>query len=217
MRLQFGIELEELEQEFLELSHSVLEAASKSLLALAAKDKDMALKIIKDDRHINKTQLDIEMSCARILALQQPQVTDLRFVLTVMSACSDLERMGDHMAGIAKSVNNLKEVDSLEMIEERIHDAGQKALKMMADLLFVFPIRDADKAFAIANQDQAIDELYYTISKEIITVMKEQDTSIRNGTEYLKMIGHIERFADYISNICERLVYLETGELVELN
>ncbi|EFR44756.1 phosphate signaling complex protein PhoU [Streptococcus pseudoporcinus] len=217
MRDQFELELQELEQLFLEMGTAVLESASKALLALAAKDTTMAELIIKEDKLINQAQLKIELACARLLALQQPQVTDLRFVLTIMSACSDLERMGDHMAGIAKAVLNLKESDALAVIEERIHEAGQKALKMMSDLLIVFPSHDADKAVAIANQDQAIDNLYYAISREILTVMKEQETSIRNGAQYLYMIGHVERFSDYISNICERLVYLETGELVELN
>lgn len=217
MRDQFELELQELEQKFLEMGSVVLESASKVLLALAAKDTDMAELIIKEDKLINQAQLDIELTCANLLALQQPQVTDLRFVLTIMSACSDLERMGDHMAGIAKAILNLKEIDTLEVIEEHIHDAGQKALKMMSDLLLVFPKRNADKAIAIANQDEAIDQLYYSISKEILTVMKEQETSVRNGAQYLYMMGHIERFGDYISNICERIVYLETGELVELN
>lgn len=217
MRDQFELELQELEQKFLEMGSAVLESASKVLLALAAKDTDMAELIIKEDKLINQAQLDIELTCAKLLALQQPQVTDLRFVLTIMSACSDLERMGDHMAGIAKAILNLKEIDTLEVIEEHIHDAGQKALKMMSDLLLVFPKRNADKAIAIANQDEAIDQLYYSISKEILTVMKEQETSVRNGAQYLYMMGHIERFGDYISNICERIVYLETGELVELN
>lgn len=217
MRDQFELELQELEQKFLEMGSAVLESASKVLLALAAKDTDMAELIIKEDKLINQAQLDIELTCANLLALQQPQVTDLRFVLSIMSACSDLERMGDHMTGIAKAILNLKEIDTLDVIEEHIHDAGQKALKMMSDLLLVFPKRNADKAIAIANQDEAIDQLYYSISKEILTVMKEQETSVRNGAQYLYMMGHIERFGDYISNICERIVYLETGELVELN
>lgn len=217
MRDQFELELQELEQKFLEMGSAVLESASKVLLALAAKDTDMAELIIKEDKLINQAQLDIELTCANLLALQQPQVTDLRFVLTIMSACSDLERMGDHMTGIAKAILNLKEIDTLDVIEEHIHDAGQKALKMMSDLLLVFSKRNADKAIAIANQDEAIDQLYYSISKEILTVMKEQETSVRNGAQYLYMMVHIERFGDYISNICERIVYLETGELVELN
>lgn len=217
MRNQFELELQELEQKFLEMARAVLASASKVLLALAAKDRDMAEFIIKEDQLINQAQLDIELTCASILALQQPQVTDLRFVLTVMSACSDLERMGDHMAGIAKSILRLKEVDTLEVIEEHIHEAGQKVLKMMSDLVLVFPKRNADKAIALANQDEAIDDLYYTISTEILSVMKAQETSVRNGSQYLYMMGHIERFGDYISNICERIVYLETGVLVELN
>lgn len=217
MREQFELELQLLEQQFLGLGQAVIESASKALLALAAKDKEMAKKIIEDDKLINQAQIDVEMSCARILALQQPQVTDLRFVITIMSACSDLERMGDHMAGISKSIIRLKEVDTLDTIEEQIHDAGQKALKMLSDLLAAFPKRKIEKAIEIAKQDEAIDELYYKTSKEIMTEMKGQETSIRNGAEYLYMMGHIERFADYISNICERLVYLETGEIVELN
>lgn len=184
MRDQFELELQELEQKFLEMGSAVLESASKVLLALAAKDTDMAELIIKEDKLINQAQLDIELTCANLLALQQPQVTDLRFVLTIMSACSDLERMGDHMTGIAKAILNLKEIDTLDVIEEHIHDAGQKALKMMSDLLLVFPKRNADKAIAIANQDEAIDQLYYSISKEILTVMKEQETSVRNGAQY---------------------------------
>ncbi|MGT2887625.1 phosphate signaling complex protein PhoU [Streptococcus didelphis] len=217
MREQFELELQVLEESFLKMGHAVLEAASKALLALAAKDSDMAKLIIKEDRLINQAQLSLELSCANLLALQQPQVTDLRFVLTVMSACSDLERMGDHMAGLAKSTLNLSPSDDLDIIEEDIHLAGQKALKMLADLLYVFSKRDADKAIAIANQDEAIDKLYYKTSKDILSLMKEQTISIKNGAQYLYIIGHIERFADYISNICERLVYLETGELVELN
>ncbi|KHD46062.1 phosphate signaling complex protein PhoU [Streptococcus hongkongensis] len=217
MREQFELELQQLEQQFLALGQSVIEAASKALLALAAKDGEMAEKIIEEDKQINQAQIDVELACARILALQQPQVTDLRFVITIMSACSDLERMGDHMAGISRSILRLKEADSLDSIEEHIHEAGQKALKMLSDLLAAFPKRKLDKAIEIVKQDEAIDELYYVTSKEIMSEMKGQETSIRNGTEYLYMMGHIERFADYISNICERLVYLETGEIVELN
>ncbi|VTS35309.1 phosphate transport system protein [Streptococcus porcinus] len=151
MRDQFELELQELEHLFLDMGTAVLESASKVLLALAAKDTTMAELIIKEDKLINQAQLKIELTCARLLALQQPQVTDLRFVLTIMSACSDLERMGDHMAGIAKAVLNLKEADALVEIEERIHEAGQKALKMMSDLLIIFPRHNADKAIMIAN------------------------------------------------------------------
>ncbi len=109
MRNQFDLELHELEQSFLGLGQLVLETASKTLLALASKDKEMAELIINKDHAINQGQSAIELTCARLLALQQPQVSDLRFVISIMSSCSDLERMGDHMAGIAKAVLQLKE------------------------------------------------------------------------------------------------------------
>ncbi|EGL49238.1 PhoU family protein [Streptococcus dysgalactiae subsp. equisimilis SK1249] len=94
MRDQFELELQELEHSFLELGQLVLETGSKTLLALVSKDKDMAEQIIARDQKINQRQSAIELACARMLALQQPQVSDLRFVISIMSSCSDLERMG---------------------------------------------------------------------------------------------------------------------------
>lgn len=216
MRDQFELELQELEHSFLELGQLVLETGSKTLLALVSKDKDMAEQIIARDQKINQRQSAIELACARMLALQQPQVSDLRFVISIMSSCSDLERMGDHMTGIAKAILQLKE-DQLAPSEDQLHLMGQSALRMLADLLETFPLHQASKAVSIAQTDEQIDQHYYALSKEIISLMKDQETSILNGTQYLYITGHLERFADYIANICERVVYLETGELIDLN
>ncbi|CAN2923657.1 phosphate signaling complex protein PhoU [Streptococcus dysgalactiae] len=216
MRDQFELELQELEHSFLELGQLVLETGSKTLLALASKDKDMAEQIIARDQKINQRQSAIELACARMLALQQPQVSDLRFVISIMSSCSDLERMGYHMTGIAKAILQLKE-DQLSPSEDQLHLMGQSALRMLADLLETFPLHQASKAVSIAQTDEQIYQHYYALSKEIISLMKDQETSIPNGTQYLYIIGHLERFADYIANICERVVYLETGELIDLN
>ncbi|MDY4035519.1 MAG: phosphate signaling complex protein PhoU [Streptococcus dysgalactiae] len=216
MRDQFELELQELEHSFLELGQLVLEMGSKTLLALASKDKDMAEQIIARDQKINQRQSAIELACARMLALQQPQVSDLRFVISIMSSCSDLERMGDHMTGIAKAILQLKE-DQLVPSEEQLHLMGQSALRMLVDLLETFPLHQASKAISIAQIDEQIDQHYYALSKEIISLMKDQETFIPNGTQYLYIIGHLERFADYIANICERVVYLETGDLIDLN
>lgn len=216
MRDQFELELQELEHSFLELGQLVLETGSKTLLALVSKDKDMAEQIIARDQKINQRQSAIELACARMLALQQPQVSDLRFVISIMSSCSDLERMGDHMTGIAKAILQLKE-DQLAPSEDQLHLMGQSALRMLADLLETFPLHQASKAVSIAQTDEQIDQHYYALSKEIISLMKDQETSIPNGTQYIYIIGHLERFADYIANICERVVYLETGELIDLN
>ncbi|EGL49235.1 PhoU family protein [Streptococcus dysgalactiae subsp. equisimilis SK1249] len=120
------------------------------------------------------------------------------------------------MTGIAKAILQLKE-DQLAPSEDQLHLMGQSALRMLADLLETFPLHQASKAVSIAQTDEQIDQHYYALSKEIISLMKDQETSIPNGTQYLYIIGHLERFADYIANICERVVYLETGELIDLN
>ncbi|EHJ56126.1 phosphate transport system regulatory protein PhoU [Streptococcus urinalis FB127-CNA-2] len=217
MRKQFDRELQTLENQFLEMGQDVLESASKTMIALAAKDYVLAQNVIDQDKVINNYQITIEMACARLLALQQPQVSDLRFVITVMTACSDLERMGDHMAGVARSILKLKEDNVLPEIEEEIHTLGKTVLEMHHDMLHIFSENDAEKAKNLAKEDQIIDEAYLQLSKTILTQMKIQETSIRNGTEYISILKHIERYSDYISNICERLVYLETGEITELN
>lgn len=177
MRDQFELELQELEHSFLELGQLVLETGSKTLLALVSKDKDMAEQIIARDQKINQRQSAIELACARMLALQQPQVSDLRFVISIMSSCSDLERMGDHMTGIAKAILQLKE-DQLAPSEDQLHLMGQSALRMLADLLETFPLHQASKAVSIAQTDEQIDQHYYALSKEIISLMKDQETSI---------------------------------------
>lgn len=171
MRDQFELELQELEHSFLELGQLVLETGSKTLLALVSKDKDMAEQIIARDQKINQRQSAIELACARMLALQQPQVSDLRFVISIMSSCSDLERMGDHMTGIAKAILQLKE-DQLAPSEDQLHLMGQSALRMLADLLETFPLHQASKAVSIAQTDEQIDQHYYALSKEIISLMK---------------------------------------------
>lgn len=190
MRDQFELELQELEHSFLELGQLVLETGSKTLLALVSKDKDMAEQIIARDQKINQRQSAIELACARMLALQQPQVSDLRFVISIMSSCSDLERMGDHMTGIAKAILQLKE-DQLAPSEDQLHLMGQSALRMLADLLETFPLHQASKAVSIAQTDEQIDQHYYALSKEIISLMKDQETSIPNGTQYLYITGHL--------------------------
>ncbi|EHI69939.1 phosphate signaling complex protein PhoU [Streptococcus ictaluri] len=217
MRNQFELELHQLEQAFLSMGYLVLESSSKALLALAAKDHEMAKGVIDKDKKINQSQSDIELACAQLLALQQPQVSDLRFVITIMTACSDLERMGDHMAGVSKSVLKLKEKYFLPELENQLHDMGQKVLALLSQLLDNFSKHQSKEAIAIAKEDEWIDETYYRLSKDLLGLMKDQETSVTNGTEYLAILGHLERFADYIANICERVVYLETGQIIELN
>lgn len=217
MREQFDLALNALENNFLEMGQAVLENGSKALLAIAENDHQLAEIVIDDDKRINEYQVTIEVSCANLLALQQPMVSDLRFVIAIMASCSDLERMGDHFAGIAKSMLRLNEEERLPLFEEKVQEMGHNALEMLHQLLSIFPKHQAKSARELAQTDEKLDKAYWLLSKDMVSQMKHQDAHIRNGTEYLSILNHIERFGDYIASICERLVYLETGELVELN
>ncbi|MFU2163736.1 phosphate signaling complex protein PhoU [Streptococcus pluranimalium] len=217
MREHFDLELQSLENHFLEMAQEVLKNGSKTLLAMMTYDQQLASILVDDDKRINDYQIAIEIACANVLALQQPMVSDLRLVLAIMASSSDLERMADHFAGIAKSITRLKEVERSPLFEERLQEMGQDALRMLEDMIRIFPAHTSSSAKELAKQDESLDQAYWYLSKEMISQMKQQDVHIPNGTEYLAILHHIERFGDYIANICERLVYLETGELVELN
>ena len=217
MREQFDLELTSLENNFLEMGQAVLENGSKALLAMMDNDHQLASIVIDDDKRINDYQIAIEVACANLLALQQPMVSDLRFVIAIMASCSDLERMGDHFAGIAKSTIRLKEEEKLPLFEEKLQEMGQTALDMLHQLMAIFPKHGAKSARKLAQEDEKLDDAYWMLSRDMISQMKHHDAHIRNGTEYLSILNHLERFGDYVANICERLVYLETGELVELN
>ncbi|MGV3051158.1 phosphate signaling complex protein PhoU [Streptococcus hyovaginalis] len=217
MREQFDLELAALENNFLQMGQAVLENGSKALLAMINHDLELAQVVVDTDEQINHYQIKIEVACANLLALQQPMVSDLRFVIAIMASSSDLERMGDHFAGIAKSVFRLNDDARLPEFEEKLQEMGENALQMLHQLITIFPDHNAKSARALAREDEKLDDAYWMLSKDMVSQMKYQDVHIRNGTEYLSILNHIERFGDYIANICERLVYLETGELVELN
>lgn len=217
MREHFDLELQSLETQFLDMGQAVLENGSKALLSMLEDNHNLAQVVLDADQTINNYQTKIEVSCANLLALQQPLVSDLRLVIVIMTSCSDLERMGDHFVGIAKSILKLKDEERLPEFEKQLQDMGQKALEMLHQLMTIFPAHKSEPARQLAAKDAAIDDIYWVLSKDMMSQMKHQEVHIRNGTEYLFILNHIERFSDYVASICERLVYLETGYSVELN
>lgn len=112
--------------------------------------------MIDDDKRINGYQITIEVSCANLLALQQPMVSDLWFVIAIMISCSDLDRMGEHFASIAKSMLRLNEEERLPLFEEKVQKMGQNALEMLHQLLSIFPEHQAKSARELAQTDEKI-------------------------------------------------------------
>lgn len=217
LRTQFEEDLKSLHEDFFEMGEMVSDAVFRSAKAFIKHDKEIAYGVIEKDAKINELELQLEKRSLEMIALQQPVTTDLRIIITVMKASSDLERMGDHAVSIAKSTIRVKGNERILEVEDKISEMAD-AVKIMVDhVLDAYINRDSDKARAIAESDSHINEYFNEIYKMCIKEMKENPETIVGGTDYLQVAGFLERIGDYVTNICEWILYLNTGKILELN
>ncbi|MGY3724272.1 phosphate uptake regulator, PhoU [Granulicatella balaenopterae] len=217
MRKQFDQELNELHIQFTNMGVLVSEALTKSVKAFINHDVTLAQTVIDDDQIINKKEVELEEACAKIIALQQPVVTDLRRVVSVMKACSDWERMGDHASSIAKTTITVKGKKRISHVEALLADMAKVVIEMANRVITAYTLADIEEARAIAELDERVDNYLLQITQFTIAEMKADPKVVFNGSGYITVASDVERAADYITNICERIIYLKTGEIVELN
>jgi phosphate transport system protein len=209
-------DLQRLGRDLLAMGEDVDRAIERSLQALARQDRVLAQRVIDEDLRINRQRFRIEAGCAAAIATQQPTATDLRVILATMSIVTDLERMADHAAGVAKIVLRMGH----EAMLPRLIDLPRMAAKgrdMLRRALRAFAERDVDQARRVASEDDEIDELYQQLFRELLTFMLEDPTTTPRAL-YLIFAGHnLERIADRTTNIAERVIFLTSGEMHELN
>ena len=165
LRSQFEEDLEKLHNQFYAMGQEVLSQINRTVRAFVTHDRDLAKEVIEQDAEVNEYELKLEKKSFEIIALQQPVSQDLRTVLTVLKAVSDLERMGDHAVSIAEATIRMKGEQRIPAVEEEI---------------------------------------------------KKHPEAIVTGRDYFQVISYLERIGDYAKNICEWVVYFETGKIVEL-
>jgi len=195
----------------------VSSAIHKSVRAYVRHDKEIAQEVIENDLPINNMEVRLEKKSFEMIALQQPVTTDLRMIITVMKASSDLERMGDHAVSIAKSTIRVKGETRIAEIEKEISDMSDYVKKMVDNVLVAYVKTDQDDARMIAQMDDRVNEYYKDIYYKTIESMKENPETVVSGTDYLSVAQYLERIGDYVTNICEWIVYLATGKISELN
>lgn len=217
MRQLFEEELTKLHLHFSEMGMMVNEAIYKSVKAFINHNKELAQEVIDQDHQINELELSLEKRCFELIALQQPVTSDLRRIVTVMKACADLERMGDHAVSIAKSTIRVKGTKRVLHIEAEIGELSEKVKVMVRTVLEAYLKQDVEEAQKIAASDTAVDALAEMIHQQCIEEMKADSELVLGGTDYLLVSGYLERIGDYVTNICEWIVYLETGTITELN
>ncbi|KKO18257.1 MAG: phosphate signaling complex protein PhoU [Candidatus Brocadia sp.] len=208
--------LKHLEDEVLQMGNMVADAIRKSVEALKKRDTNASGEIVKNDLLINKKRFDIEEKCISLIATQQPMAVDLRELASILSIITDLERMGDHAEGIAK-INILlgKEPLVKPLIDiPRMADIG---LSMLDTCLKAFLQRDIEMARLVCSEDDQVDALHDQIYRELLLLMMENPKIIHMAT-YLIWVSHnLERIADRVTNIAERIVFMVTGKMEEIN
>ena len=209
-------ELERIQGDLLRLGERLDQAIERSIAALTRHDLDLARQIVEDDAGINALRYSLEEACLRLIATQQPAAGDLRMVVAALSIVSDIERMADHAAGIARTVLRSDEPPRTPPPQELARMA-ELCRSMTRQALQAFVARDAEAARAIALRDDAIDDLYTRAFQTLLARMVEDPHSSKEPLRLLFAAHNLERIGDRATNIAERVVFLASGELTELN
>ena len=215
IRTTFHKRLREIQDDVLIMGSMVEKAISRSIEALKSRDLNMAHQIVADDTKINEKRFGIEEKCLQLIATQQPMASDLRIIISVLNIITDLERIGDHAEGTAKIVVMIGDEPPLKPLID-LPRMAEKTGDMLRRSLDAFVKRDADAARQIAAEDTEIDNLYDQVFRELLTFMAEDPRTITRATRLIWVAHNLERSADRITNICERVVYVVTGKMEEI-
>lgn len=215
-RQLFDKELQQVQEEMLVMSSMVEKAIERAVTALKSRDTRLAQGVVDDDFKINQQRFGIEESCLLLIATQQPIASDLRVIAAVLNIITDLERMGDHAEGIARICIDLGDDAPLKPLID-IPRMDEIARSMLQRSMDAFVNRDAAAARVIADDDDLVDNLYEQIYRELLTYMMADPGTINRATRLLWAAHNLERIADRVTNICERVVFLTTGKMEEFN
>lgn len=207
-------ELKDLQLELLAMSSMVEKAIFRSVEALKIRDIEAARRVIHEDLAINEKRFEIEEKCLQVIATQQPMAGDLRVIAAVLNMITDLERMGDHAEGIGKIVLLIADEPLLKPLID-IPRMADKAREMLRRAIDAFLARDAQMADQIAREDDEVDNLYNQVYHELLMYMIEDPRTIKRATYLLWAAHNLERIADRVTNICERVSFLVTGRMKE--
>jgi phosphate transport system protein len=215
-RFTLDQEIKLVQDEMLLLGSMAEQAILNSVDALRRQDVAAARTIALEDKKINDKHFAIENHILIIFATQSPLARDLRLLAAMMEIITELERIGDYAKGIAKVAIRLADEDIPVPIQE-ISTMADKATSMLHRALGAFISEDITAAYAIPKEDDEVDDLYLTVYRKIVQNMIKHPESIDHTNQILWVIHNLERTADRVTNICERIIFIVSGELLELD
>lgn len=215
IRTTYHKKLRLIQDDILAVGSMVEKAVTSSVEALKSRDLEMARQIIADDREINRKRFEIEEKSIELIATQQPMASDLRNIICILNIVTELERIGDYAEGIARIVIMIGDEPLLKPLID-IPRMAEKAVDMLHRSLDALINQNADAAKQIATEDDEVDNLYNQVFRELLTFMMEDPRTITGATRLIWVAHNLERSADRVTNICERVVYLVTGKMEEI-
>jgi phosphate transport system protein len=215
-RPSFQRALCELQEDVLGLGALVEHAIERAIAALSDSDRTEARQIIDADQQINQERLRIEQKAIELIATQQPMARDLRTIVAALAIVTELERIGDYGEGIAKVVL-LHRGPPLPGPLADLGAMAQDARSMLRRSLVAFVQADASAASAIAAEDDTVDDLHERVYRELLGIMLSDPSTVDRATWLLWVAHNLERAADRVTNICERVVYEATGRVEQMN
>jgi phosphate transport system protein len=215
IRTAFHKKLREIQDDILAMGSMTGKAIIRSVDAMKNRDLELAHQIIADDQKINSKRFEIEEKCIQLIATQQPMASDLRIIIAILNITTEIERMGDYAMGIARIVIMIGDEPPLKPLID-IPRMAEQAVDMLRRSLDAFISRDAEAAKRIATEDDLIDHLYDQVFRELLTFMAEDPRTITRATRLMWTAHNLERAADRVTNICERVVFIVTGKMEEI-
>ncbi len=214
-RQAFERELQHLEDEMLALASMVEEAITHSVDSLRLQDLDSARGLVEADDAINEKRFDIEDECMIAIATQQPMASDLRILAAILHITTELERIGDYAKGIARITLMIGQDPLLKPLID-IPRMAEQARLMLHQAMEAFIERDVARAKVIPDQDDLVDDLYNQVYRELMTYVLKDPKNIDQANYLLWAAHNLERTADRVTNICERVIFMVTGRMKEL-
>jgi len=215
-RRTFDRELQSLQDEMLALGSMVENALIESVAYLKQRDFEGSHRIMAQDRVINRKRYAIEEQVLVLIATRQPMASDLRILAAILEIAGELERIGDYAKGIGKINLLIGDQPLLKPLID-VPMMAEQARSMLHRALDAFIRRDVELARAIPQEDDIVDALYEQVYRELLTYIMEDPHNIEQANYLLWAAHNLERAADRVTNLCERVVFTVTGELTELD
>ena len=215
-RKSFDQELKTLEDMVLSLASITGEAVADSVEALKRREMKLVRKVHDSESQTDSLRHQIETKCVGLLATQQPMAGDLRRILAALVISIDLERMADHAEGVASAAERMMVQPPLKPLVD-IPRMAEIVQEMLREAMDAFVRRDARLAADLAKEDDEVDSLRSQVFRELLTYMIEDPRNISRALELILVTQHLERMGDHATNLGERVVYMITGELSDLN